>query len=182
MSAANAAVLAEARPVLARLELIQHGATSNLDPTRGSRGAETPVLPPGERYPPHLVYRERIETAATPGEAKVALDEAREVLAQATRRTLVVVREETLEELKARIVRDGAGWSPREVSLAMRCTARLVVVARTEAGRHPDTGYPLPPEVGDVWDWARELREQGLSLRQISMITGLARSTLADRL
>jgi hypothetical protein len=177
-----AAVLAQARPVLARLELVQHGGTMNLSPTKGSHNADSALVPQGEANPPHLVHRERILEAPTPEAANAALDDARDELRHATRRTLVVVREETLADLKARIIDEGAGWTPREVSIAMRCTERLVRVARTEANRHPETGYGLPPEGVDVWAWARELRAQGLSLRQVALVTGLARSTLHDRL
>jgi hypothetical protein len=177
-----ATVMRAAWPVLMRLELVQHGSTANLDPTHGSRNVEGPDVPQGESNPPHVIYRERIANAASGALAEVALEDARDELRHCVKRTRAVGTEETLSELKARIVADGGGWTPHEVSIVARCTTRLVRVARMEANRHPENGYPLPPEGVDVWTWAADLRERGLSLRQVALATGLKRSTLAERL
>lgn len=170
----------EARGVLLALALLPHGTTMSFDPTSGARNAEVPPRPPGELHPPHEVYARRLLEAASDALAASLAREAAELVGHYRRRGLPAVREETLDALKARIVRDGAGWRPNEVARTMRCLARLVRVARIEANRHPETGYDMPaPVVGEPNAWARELRAHGLSLRQIEQATGVARSTLA---
>jgi hypothetical protein len=177
-----AAVVAEARPVLAQLALLPHGTTTSLDPTKGSRNSETPLRPAGELHPPHEVYAQRILAAPSDAAARAAIAEAADVLAHYRRRTFAPVREETLDELKARILTDGGGWAPDEVARNMRCLPRVVRVARIEANLHPETGYPIPEAQDDTWAWAADLRDRGLTLRQIAAITGLALASLSRRL
>ena len=169
----------EARPVLLALALLPHGTTTSYDPTSSARNAEAPLLPAGELHPPHEVYGTRLLEAASDALAASLAREAADLLDHYRRRGLPAVREETLGALKARIVSDGAGWRPDEVARTMRCLPRLVRVARIESNRHPETGYALPEPAADDRAWALELREHGLSLRQIEQATGLSRSTLA---
>jgi hypothetical protein len=82
---------------------------------------------------------------------------------------------ETLVELKTRIVKTGAGWTPQEVALAVRCTPTFVRNVRTEFDRNPETG-----KVEGSLEHARALLTQGLSLRQVAILTGIPKSTLHD--
>lgn len=98
-----------------------------------------------------------------------------------TRRLLAPDTTETWEELAARIVADGWGITADECARAMRCTPTMVRRARLSEMRHPDTGYALPAKM-DAVAWARALDAAGLSVREIATVTGVAKSTLHDRL
>lgn len=113
--------------------------------------------------------------------ARTLLDEARAELDAWLRRPLAHDTTETWEELAARIVGDGWGVTAQECAMAMRCTPTMVRRARLAEMRHPDTGYHLP-EAPDPITWAIELDRMGLSLREIEGITGVAKSTLHDRI
>jgi hypothetical protein len=82
---------------------------------------------------------------------------------------------ETLEDLKARILREGQGWTPKEVALAMRVTPTLVRNVRTEAERDPEYGRPDGSLAHGL-----ALLDAGLSIRQAAQITGIPKSTLHD--
>jgi hypothetical protein len=56
-----ATITTEARTVLARLELLQHGTTTRYDPAKGSRNSEAPLVPPGESDPPHERWRRTVK-------------------------------------------------------------------------------------------------------------------------
>jgi hypothetical protein len=82
---------------------------------------------------------------------------------------------ETLDDLKRRVLEEGAGWTPHEVALAMRVTPTFVRNVRTEAERDPQTGKP-----DDRLAKGLKLLAEGLSLRQVERITGVPKSTLHD--
>jgi hypothetical protein len=146
-----------------------------------TRGGEKSGPPTGEAVPLHDHWAAIFATAA-PGEL-AALVEAAEAEVEAwVRRPLAPDTVESLEELCARIVGDGWAIDADECARAMRCTSTLVRRARLAAGRHPETGYRLPPEDRNRLAWACSLDAVGLSLRQIETLTGIAKSTLHDHL
>ena len=52
-----------ARPILAGLEMLSAGTTTNLQPAT-ARNADTALYPPGDRHPPHLHHAHAITAAA----------------------------------------------------------------------------------------------------------------------
>lgn len=66
-----------------------------------------------------------------------------------------------------------------DVAIMCRCTVTVVRRARLAAERDPERGKSLAGV--SVERWARELRACGYSLRQVSALTGIPRSTIADR-
>jgi DNA-binding IclR family transcriptional regulator len=171
--------MTDANAVLVRMALISHGATMPLGIRRGDSGR---IMPPGERRPMHEVWGERIDAAPSAGARAVVVEQAHGALMAYIRRQFVVTTAESYDELAERIVTDGWGLDADECARAMRCTPTLIKRARLDARRHPDTGYALPDETPDRMAWARALRADGLSLRDVQTLTGLPKSTLHDRL
>lgn len=169
-----------ARLVLVRLALVSHAPAGRMDAMPRTRGTPEHGKPTGDAHPPAEVLRDRLEQADSVIAARRVLDEARAELERTLRRPFAVHETETAEGLAERIVLDGAGWTSAEVALAMHCLPRFVRSARLSYGRDPETG--LTPPDGDPWEVARSLHAAGRSLRAIERLTGLARSTLHDRL
>lgn len=119
--------------------------------------------------------------APTPDALAELTDAARHDYDTTVRRPLAPDTTETWEELAARIVRDGWGCTADDCAMAMRCTPSMARRARLAEMRHPDTGYALPARM-DAVAWAVQLDAAGLSVREIAMVTGVAKSTLHDRL
>jgi hypothetical protein len=153
--------------LLAELSLLPHGSTTSYNPS-GSGGdsseSQGGKRPPGESYPD----QERLRDAYV----RCWTDHGRERVIEDARRTLrewrgiiprPSPRDETLDELKARIVREGDGWSVRDVALHMRCSERLVIDARREHEMH-------------------ELRRQGKSDQEIAERLGVHRTTVTRTL
>lgn len=172
------AVLRDARPVLARMELLSYGTVQRMG---SRRGAETNGRPPGEDHPMHEIWARLLRETRDAKSARTVLQRACDALDAALRRRLVPDTVETLDELCARIVSDGWGIGADECAIAMRCTPTLVRRARLDAGRHPETGADLPPARADRMTWARELDDAGLSLRQIERLTGVSKDTVRRR-
>lgn len=83
------ALIAQARTVIARLELVSHGRTVNLGP---SGGTGEPLFPPGgiagrdDREPDqphksHLHYRRRLHGCRTDDDLRAVIDDAADTLA-----------------------------------------------------------------------------------------------------
>lgn len=140
------------------------------------RSAEGGVLPAGEHEAPGD-YWLSVYLRAHPADQEEILALALEALQTWRKRPEPPSEGETLAEFKARIVATGEGWKPREVALALRCTPTLVRAARLEADRNPETG-----KVEGSVEHARALLADGLSLRQVAMLTGIPKSTLHDAL
>jgi hypothetical protein len=138
------------RAVLAQLETCSHapaavpGAIANSDePPGGQR-------PPGDLGHTYFArdYGPPFHEASTrwPGAAddarRAAIIERARLELEHLRGHAAVERPEpeTLEQLRARIIREGDGWTVEQVALAMRCGERLVVEARKAAGREPEFG------------------------------------------
>lgn len=91
-----------------------------------------------------------------------------------------VMAGETLDQLKARIVKEGEGFTVKQVAQAMRCGERIVMVARRDAGREPDLGKAPAPEADAEARRARaqQLADDGFTLAQIARLLDVHRSTI----
>lgn len=141
---------AEEREVLARLELLAHGSTQRFDPTGSSdsdnlpHGISSEGNGPRLSEFPHLHWRDRILGARNDYSRRKALESAQEEL-QGWRRQAVRAANtpaESWDDLAARVVDEGRGWSVREVANHCRCSERQVVRARLNAGVSVDSGAP----------------------------------------
>lgn len=168
------------RLVLVRLALVSHAPAGRMDAMPRTRGTPEHRKPTGDAHPPAEVLRDRLEQADSVIAARRVLDEARAELQRTLRRPFATQQTETADELAERIVLDGAGWLADDVAVAMRCLPRFVRASRLAFGRDPETGLSAPQ--GDPWEVARSLYAAGRSLRVIERLTGLARSTLHERL
>lgn len=98
---------------------------------------------------------------------------AKEDLVAWRKRPAVHVVEETSDDLDARIVREGQGWSVKDVAQHFKCTPTRVRQARLTAGANATTGKlenAAPIDTIDESIRAQELARKGLSEKQIRMI------------
>jgi hypothetical protein len=173
-------IYAEFRQVLAELEMLPHGTTQSFNAS-GSGYADAKD-PTGESFPPHLQYRAEWEGARDDARREYILKCAIADLHRFRARPKVTVplQEETAAELEARVVREGVGWGVEETARHCRCTTTFVRKSRMKAGAHPQTGK-LPQEKEpprDKVEHAKQLAGDGLSERQIVMLTGLPKTTV----
>jgi hypothetical protein len=161
------------------MSLVSYGNVQNFGPR--SRSAVRQSRPQGESFPMAERWADIFERAH-PDALPELLDEAQAELDAWLHRPLAPDTTETLEELGARIVRDGWGISADECARAMRCTPTLVRTARLAEGKHPETGHSLPARESDAMSWALRLNMAGLSLREIEALTGVPKTTLHRRL
>ena len=181
------------RQILARMELLPHGSITNYSPT-GVGGSADTKPPTGELRPPHehwkrrwLLAVERDEeteqreaTTITTHRSDV-IEKAQADLDSYLKRTEGLVVGETEEQLEARIVREGDGWSVGEVAQHCRCTPTFIRKARLKAGVSIETGKQpdgLRADSVDQIAHARELARNGLTERQIAFFTGASKSTI----
>lgn len=137
--------------------------------------------PPESRAPtggasPADHWRSLFNTAGSEHERRAALRGARSELSHIRRRRFAVGVVRDGDDLRARVLAEGEGAHADVVARALRCTPTFVRRVRVSAGRD-EHGHVLAIELDP-----RALRDAGLSLRAISAATGIARSTLHDRL
>jgi hypothetical protein len=165
--------VSEIREMVVGFTLLQYGGTMAWG--RQAPSADGALLPGGEGHPPLDHWLDLLERCTTLEEAQIVVAKAREELEAWLRRPEPPPQGETLEDLKQRIIREGEGWTPQEVALAMRVTPTLVRNVRSEAERDPQYGRPDGSLAHGV-----ALLNAGLSVRQAAQITGIAKSTLHD--
>lgn len=164
---------AEVTNVWVGFAMLGYGAVARWGEVRSS---EPGVLPAGEHEAP-VDYFIALYVRAHPSDRPAIEELAQAYLDRWRRRPEPPGEAETLDELKARVVKTGAGWTPAEVALAMRCTPTFVRATRIEADRNPETG-----KIEGSIEHARELLATGHSLRQVAILTGIPKSTLHDAL
>lgn len=80
---------------------------------------------------------------------------------------------ETSEATRARMLTETEGWSLQDVAQShWRMSTTIVRRLRLADGRNADTGKPAEPETesgDDLVSRAREMKQHGMSLRQIAM-------------
>ena len=183
----------EMRKVLAQLETCSHVPAAGWGPTGQSPSSDEH---PGGRRPPgdlgHAYFAQRYGppfAEATWAHAGAKSDDEREAILAEARDELAHIRDpaardrpigESVDDLRARIVREGVGWTVREVAQRMRCGERLVREARKAAGRDPDYGRIPEPEADAEArrQRARELHSTGHTLAQIARLLDVSRSTI----
>jgi hypothetical protein len=165
--------MSELRTVIVGFAMLQYGSTQRLG--RNVRGAEPAALPQGEGFPPLEHWLTLLARAQTLEEMRTITELAAHELRAWQRRPEPPPQGESFDELKRRILREGQGWTPKEVALAMRVTPTLVRNVRTEADRDPEYGRP-----DGSLKHGLALLSEGLSLRQVERITGIPKSTLFD--
>ncbi len=165
------------RQVLAELELTSHGSTQSWN-SSGHGGESVNVFPPGESSPPHIEWRERYERATTDDARQWVIDDAGRALRGIIRRAKVTVASgESEKQFAARVISTGRGFGVGEVATAMRCTPTRVRRIRLANGVSLEFGLALAVEApdADAERRARTLAEQGMSVRQIGLLTGMSK-------
>ena len=118
--------------VLAELELVSHGTTAAWGRCEGGEG----VYPPGERNPPHVVYRARWVLAWGPLGRRRVLREARAELERCRRAPRPRM------SYRARILMDWAGTHYGEVARVTGTPALTIYRWRRDAGLEGVLGLP----------------------------------------
>jgi hypothetical protein len=168
------------REVLLQLAVCSHVAAAN--PQGASRSSDEALggrRPPGDHGAGH--YADRYDACASDhGRARV-LQEARAELEHLRKRRAPVAVGETADQLAARIVNDGAGWSLDDIAHHFRCTKTFAVRARRAAGLDTEFGQP-PAPVADVTERRARVRHmrhvEGRSVVQIALVLGVHRNTV----
>jgi hypothetical protein len=165
----------EQRQVLLELELTSTARAYAFAPLV-SGSSPTSGVPNGEDTPA-AYWRDRFGDARTEREAHELTELARVELRSIRRRAFPALSYDSADELVERVIRDGEGVAPLQVSIALRCTSTFVRRARIARGREPEHG-----RVVDVELEPRALLAAGLSYRQVAVVLGVPRSTLHERI
>lgn len=159
----------EMRKVLAELELLSHGKATSWNASGTGKADSRP--PSGEGFPPHVEFRLQFE--ADP--SWVVVEEARAVLKAWRVRQAPASGDDSSED--DWILDDGEGFTAEEVAKRFNTTPSRVRLVRTRKDRDMEMGLSTN---GRPAPKLRDLVEQGLTARQIEMLTGTARSTAQD--
>lgn len=162
------------RDVLAKLELISHGAVQAWNPSGGQSGepddkiiAQVLSIEP----PPHVFFgRLYAQQHTDTGRAAVIRTATKEW------ETLTGRGEEKRERTEGKslvdlIIEDGEGWDPQWVARRFCVAEAFVRRTRVRADRDPDLGkatQPARPGPSSGPDEACRLREAGMSTREIA--------------
>lgn len=185
---------AEMRQVLLDLAMCSHVPANGYEPTGRSRATESTILVGGDTG---ATYFERWygmpfhqPTAKHPG---CVTDEQRRLVIKKAREELESLRGngnsnghserptgETATQRDMRIVKEGEGFTCREVAINFRCGERDVARARKRAGREPELGRVPESDLGAEERRARvhEMKERGMTISQIRLQLGVSRSTI----
>jgi helix-turn-helix, Psq domain len=161
------------RDVVLGFSMLQYGPVMAWG--RQPKPADRPALPSGEADPPLDFWLALLSRCETFEEVRVLLDRARSELEAWRCRPEPPPEGETFDDLKARIIDEGEGWTPHEVALSMRVTPTLVRNVRHELERDPEYGRPDGSLAHGI-----ALIVSGCTVRQAAQITGIPRSTLHD--
>lgn len=165
--------MSEVRTTIVGFSMLQYGGVMAWD--RRIPSAEGALFPAGEDAPPLLYWLEKLAASESREQFTATAELMKAELEAWRRRPDPPPEGETLDDLKRRVLREGSGWTPHEVALAMRVTPTFVRGVRNEAERDPQTGRPDNRLARGL-----KLLGDGLSLRQVERITGVPKSTLHD--
>lgn len=164
-------IRSRARSVILQLELTSNGTTTSWDSDTAHQHASSRPPSNGDPHPPHLRFQHEMNTARDDRELEAVVERAEAELSAIRHghTTTTEIRPESQTELYARIVKDGEGWTAKEVAINMRCLPRDVTTARRSAGREPIYGRATKhtPAV-DKAEQARVMRADGATTRQIA--------------
>lgn len=178
------------RQVLAELELTSCGVTAN---PRGNGGGAFESMPPktGDWSPPWVRLRRLFAEATTNDRRRELVAEAEHELelVKKTRPLPKNFREETQAERVQRMLREGLGASPADISRSrLKMSEREVRRYRTLHGRNPETGEvddlmrPMPDGTPDERDERmRAMLAAGYSQRQAAHVLCVDQSTISRR-
>jgi hypothetical protein len=172
------------RLCLARLELLSYGAVANLNASGGKAKPTGGDKPGGwrgfedvdEREVPHLRFRQAYEACETNPEREGVCEAAEATLKALTEPRRVEAKGESLEALKARILKDGQGWSVKDSAIHFRVTETFIRKTRAEGGRHIETGDPIKALT------VEQMVVKGWSVRQVAAYTGWSVMTAQRRM
>lgn len=183
---------AEMRSVLIELAVISHVPAAGYEPKGRSRATDSVLLSSDPRERDHTYFAARYGPPfhhPTPRAPGCQTDEQRAEVITWARGELRAIRGtgprpqpvgETIAERDARIVKEGEGFTRREVAIRFRCGERDVTRARKNAGREPDLGRQ--PEEGLPADQRRgrvlKMKQNGMTPAQIARLLGVHRSTV----
>ena len=179
---------ARMRAALLALSLTSNGRTTSYNPS-GSGGTPDYALVDDRGRgrlavgdAPQLEYAARWNRADDDDERQAIVEDAELELERITKAPPAPPTSwETAEQLAQRIVREGAGFSRRDVAIAMRTSARTVAAARAAAGVDPDLGQPIArPEDQHLSGDRRQRRVRELDARAVSA-AGIARALGVSR-
>jgi hypothetical protein len=129
--------MSELRQIVIGFSMLQYGHVMAWG--RQPKLAERPALPSGESSPPLEYWLELLPRCQTIEEVAELILRANAELEAWRRRPEPPPEGETFDDLRARIIDEGEGWTPHEVALAMRVTPTLVRNVRSEAERDGPT-------------------------------------------
>jgi hypothetical protein len=163
-----------------QLILLSHGGVTNWAPTTSGTRDRDP-RPTGDSYPIADHYAWMYANAAGDVSRQRVLHEAREELARWRGHGITRAPGETQEERDLRMLREGQGFDPQTVAVRFDTNAGRVRKLRVAHGHLPETGTPLPgvkPVEAATPERVLELAGQGCTLRQITTLTGVSKSTV----
>jgi hypothetical protein len=159
------------REVLLQLALTSNGASASFEAST-SGGYYSDVIPRlGQHDAPHLFYARVYDLQETDEGRERVLELAQEELKNIRVSQADPAAEESHDDLKARIVQQGEGYTLDEVARWARCLKRTVREARRDAGRDEEWGRPIlnGHELADRDAKIRELAGEGMPARQIAL-------------
>lgn len=135
---------------------------------------------------PQLAYAVRWKRAVDDDERQALVEDAEQELERITKSPAAPATTwETAEQLARRICDEGAGFSKRDVAIAMRTSERTVAAARIAGGVDEDLGHPIaqPQErprlpVDRRRQRVLELDRRGISAAGIARVLGVSLSTV----
>lgn len=173
----------EMRRVLLDLEMTSCGVTASFDSAGGGAFGSAPPKT-GDDDPPHIRYRRGWERAADDDERRRVLEQAVDEL-DAIRKSRAGEGSETEVERTRRMLREGEGFTAREVAVRFGVTEAAVRRTRARHGRSPETGEvePMRPMPDATPDERREralllYREHRMSYRSIAVLLGVSHETV----
>lgn len=186
----------EMRRLLAQLELISAIPACNYNATHGSDEHPGGKKPPGDSgYRTYAAWYGPPFHDVTHAHPGCRTDSEREDCIEAARRELEHLRHgtkadpetiETHEAMRARMLEETEGWSLQDVAQShWRMSVSMVRRFRIADGRNAETGkhHTPRPDLGqDLGSRAREMKENGMSLRGIAMALGLNDKQQVQRL
>lgn len=172
--------IVEMRQVLAELELLSHGGTTAWDAAGGGKAGSRE--PQGESRPPHLVWRDRFKHADLSDLPRL-VGLARQDLAEW--RTRVAPIPDVSVSL-VDLILEKEGWSAADVARRFGVSAAYVCRIRMNHDRDAETGAvavkaaKLAPL--ERRRRVRDLKEQGLTVRQIATLLDVSHPTVVEDL
>ncbi len=176
----------EARQVLLELELVSAGPVQSMD-AEGGRSTDRPARPSGPSAQhdavPHLYWRRLM--MQEPHRLQEHIQGAQEALERLLKAPEPVEAvPEPREDMEGRALREGEGFPVHMVLLNFPdLTRRQLIALRVSDGRSVETGYRVKEHADDPQERlerALVMRTQGMSYRQVQMLTGVPRQTVCD--